>query len=537
MKIKLLDTYEYDQIHQVLGFTLNLLGLKFTNHQLKESIKAHVDSPSFATVQDILSSYGIQSSVIRKGTYDYEDFQTPFICLIKNERAENNFTLVTKVENGEITFLDAAQNQLRVLKSEIFEQMDEKFILLMDDTDKKDEEAYELNKKKGNQKRLALLAPFILTLGMILFNSIGRNSAIETNSLQKILYLFSFYLGALTAALLIWQEIDSHNPFFKKLCGGERERTTNCDMVLRSKGAKFLHVSWSIWGFSYFFTLFVAHLLFFDQLSTWLCAVASIAAFPYVFYSIYYQFKVLKKWCRLCLLTQLVLVINFGLGLSLPYRLANTIDFKIIGTIALFGLLLVFLSSFVANLLKKAKKGELVEKKWRKLRYDESVFKTLLQQQPRLAVNELGILIGNPNAAIEIIKVCNLYCGPCAVAHQEIAKLMANDDRIKLRIIFNPGGQTDRNTPLTFHFLGIEQQYGTAVFHEALEEWFKSETKDHKELRQKYPVKEDLINYLPKTQMMSQWCHSMNINRTPSFFINGHPLPEEYSFADFKYLF
>ncbi|KQB98627.1 vitamin K epoxide reductase family protein [Pedobacter sp. Hv1] len=539
MKFKLLDTYEHDKIHNVLSFTLNSFGLQYTDYQLKESIQSHLDTPSFATIKDILFTYGIQSTVMRKGNHAYEDFQTPFICLIKkNNWSENNFSIVTKVENDIVEFLEPYENRIVALKLAEFEKIDEKFILLMDDEEKKDEQEYKLNKKKEIQNRLTILSPFIITLAIIIYNLVFRNDYAEENVIQKTIYLFTFYFGLLVAALLIGQEVDSHNPFFKKLCGGESEKTTDCDAVLSSNGAKFIGVSWSIWGFSYFFTLFVAHLLLFNQLSTMLCAVASLAVFPYIFYSIYYQLKVVKKWCRLCLVTQFTLATNFLLGLLLSYNFANTLDWEVVGTIVLLGTLIVFLSSYMVSNLKKAKKGSLAEKKWKKLRYDELVFKTLLQQQPRLAVNNLGILVGNPDADIEIIKVCNLYCGPCALAHQELTKLMDTENRIKLRIIFNPNGQpNDRNTHLVFYFLGIEEQYGTKVFHEALEEWFGSATKDYKELTLKYPLVRELTNYLPKARMMGEWCNQMNINRTPTFFVNGYPLPEEYSFTDFKYLF
>lgn len=538
MKFKLLDTYEYDQIHHVLSFTLHSFGLQFTDYKLKESIKTHLDTPSLATIHDILSGYGIQSSVIRKGDYAYEDFQTPFICLIKKDNwTENSFTIVTKVENGKLSFLDPHQNQIEVLEEAAFEQIDEKFILLMDDTDKRNEDDYELNKKKGIKNRLSILFPFAVTLALLLYNLIFRNNYTEENVVQKTFYLFSFYIGSIIAALLIGQEVDSHNPFFKKLCGGERQKTTSCDEVLASKGARFLDISWSIWGFSYFFTLFITQLLFFNQFSTLFGALAAFAAFPYIFYSIYYQLKVLKKWCRLCLITQFILGINFLLALLLSDHGIASLDVQLMGTIVLLGTFIVFLSSYVAAQLKKAKKGSLIEKRWRKLRYNESIFKTLLQQQTRLAPTNLGIVIGHPEATIEIIKVCNLYCEPCAMAHKELSKLLITSNRLKLRIVFNPSGANDRNTPLTLHFLGIEEKYGVQVFHEALEEWFRSTTKDYKELIQKYPLEKDLTHYIPKAQMMNDWCRQANVRHTPTFFINGYPLPEEYSFADFKYLF
>ena len=298
-------------------------------------------------------------------------------------------------------------------------------------------------------------------------------------------------------------------------------------------------ISWSIWGFSYFLTLLLSQLLWFNYTTTIFIAVTAIVVSPYILYSIYYQLKVVKKWCTLCLMVQLILAINLLLSLLLSYRF-TAINWNDIGLMIWFGILIVFFASYVTANLKKAKRGKLVERKWQRLRYNSAVFNTLLQQQPKVTLStaDLGFVIGQPEASIEIIKVCNPYCEPCAVAHQAIFDLMTTNKDIKLRIIFFAKGANDSNTLPVLLFLSIAEKFGIEKFHEVLHEWFLGDRKNYKELASTYPIdNNDLNKYMTKAQLMSEWCSRMNVKGTPTFFINGYQLPEGYNFTDFKYLF
>ncbi|QQD11609.1 hypothetical protein [Sphingobacterium sp. UDSM-2020] len=61
-----------------------------------------------------------------------------------------------------------------------------------------------------------------------------------------------------------------------------------------------------------------------------------------------------------------------------------------------------------------------------KLRYNTSIFNSLLQNinPVTIAIDDLGILIGDEHASIEIIKVCNPFCGPCAKAHPDLEEIV-----------------------------------------------------------------------------------------------------------------
>jgi uncharacterized membrane protein len=54
--------------------------------------------------------------------------------------------------------------------------------------------------------------------------------------------------GCLVAILLLWYELDQHNPVLQQICSAGKK--INCGAVLQSKASKILGISWSAIGFS-----------------------------------------------------------------------------------------------------------------------------------------------------------------------------------------------------------------------------------------------------------------------------------------------
>lgn len=288
-------------IHCVIDYVLVIYHVNHSSLGLHEAIENHVDIPFMLSVKDILFDYGIESVAIRKGNYSYSDFETPFISYIQQEDwSEATFTVVT-ANDDEISYLDPISNNIKTVDLAVFEAMDKEIILLLDGEHKKDELNYQQNKSKELSQSIISKIPIyafalvlLMTLAMMFF--VSRNF----NWISPFFLIIST-VGLLISLLLVWHEVDAHNPFIKEVCGGQG-RKLNCDAVLSSSGATFLGISWVVWGFAYFATFFLSVVLFSQHISYSYCwLLLSIAALAYLPYSIYYQAKVVKQWCPLCL--------------------------------------------------------------------------------------------------------------------------------------------------------------------------------------------------------------------------------------------
>ncbi|MBK6380594.1 MAG: vitamin K epoxide reductase family protein [Chitinophagaceae bacterium] len=161
------------------------------------------------------------------------------------------------------------------------------------------------------QNKNLLYAGVVLFIGLMTFMFIDNAGAV--NILEATIIIVIKLLGLGITVLLLIYEIDKTNSFVKNICTAGKQ--TNCDAVLNSKAGKILGMGWGEVGFFYFAatTLFLLlpGLAFTNKLP-WLAIAGTLAA-PYILFSIYYQWRVVKQWCPLpCCTGSIGYGINLG---------------------------------------------------------------------------------------------------------------------------------------------------------------------------------------------------------------------------------
>ncbi|MCL7986600.1 thioredoxin domain-containing protein [Sphingobacterium sp. lm-10] len=540
--LKLLSNKKHDS-NVVLESVLEFFKVKFTDKGIDKSLTQHVEFPSLLTVKDVLSQYGIQSEAIRKGRFNYADFETPFVCSIQQDNWPSAmFTVVSDADEKSITYLDPIKGRNLKVDVQQFENIDKEVILLLDGEHVKDEVNYIVNKQGEWRDNLLNKLPYLLFVVPILLASIQLWFSAESAILlwTSFLFILGSSVGLIASILLIWYEIDSHNPFLKEVCGGNG-RNVNCHAVLNSNSSNFLGISWSVWGFAYFASFYLTQFLypgFHSQINLW--STISLVASPYILYSIYFQGRIIKQWCPLCLTVQVVLLINAIASLAyLSSDITPQWNWYLTSLTAMLSISFLIAGYFMIPLLKKAKDSKDYERKWKKMRYNSDIFYGLLQKSDSIMTpaEGLGIVVGNPDAKLEILKVCNPYCGPCAKAHPELEEIIQHNPNVKVRIIFTASGEdSDRKTAPVSHLLAIEEMLGASVVQKALDDWYLAEEKNYEIFASKYPMNEELRQQGEKIKRMYQWCNEMKIRATPTIYINGKELPESYQIAELKHI-
>ncbi|WP_209332815.1 DsbA family protein [Lunatimonas salinarum] len=67
-----------------------------------------------------------------------------------------------------------------------------------------------------------------------------------------------------------------------------------------------------------------------------------------------------------------------------------------------------------------------------------------------------------------------------------------------------------------------------------LDRWYTAEKRDYAVFANRYPMNGELNHQQEKLQAMKTWCEKERVTHTPTIFINGYKLPDEYSIADIK---
>lgn len=527
------------------AFVLESAKVKYTKLNIQNLLEAHVEYPSLLSLKDVLAEYNVVSMAVHKGRHVYEEFETPFICSIQKEGwSSPSFTVVTKADESDLTYLDPLTQQLVHKSVSDFEKIDKEIILLLDGENAKDEVNFSENKRLETTDQIVKFLPIALLTVVFVFsiaNILMQGYSLST--LVAAIFLITSFTGMLVTSLLIRHDINSHDSFVKEVCGAFGKKS-DCTAVLSSKQSSVLGISWSIWGFSFYTSFFLSQVVFIGQSGNLILWTSlSILMSPYFIFSVYYQWHIVKQWCSLCLLVQGLICANFLI--SIIYFQFYSIDFAQINAhhllIVLFmGLASMLLVYFAVPVMKRANDSKEHRMKWVKLRYNPLIFNSLLRNSNAVTIasDDLGILIGNKNASTEIIKVCNPYCGPCAAAHPELEYIIKNNKNVRVRIIFTASGNDeDITTAPVQHLLAIQEKYGIAGVNEALDAWYMSPNKDYEAFASKYPMNGELKQQKDKIAAMYKWCGEMKIRATPTIFINDKELPDHYSVKDLKNFF
>lgn len=488
------------------------------------------------------ASFGLNGAAYQISKEDLTKIPCPFVANTSKNGSE--FVLVTAINTNTVT--TSTNNFKKKISYQEFEAGFTGIVLALDDDKAK-------LLKPDTQNRISktlrsagyLLAPVLLVLALVL------GLFIHFNSLNNITWPYALLLifksaGVITSILLLVQSIDQNNPLIQKLCGGSSK--TDCNAILSSKAATvFKGLSWSEVGFFYFTGTWLA--LLFSHGSTIMLqvlAILNIVSLPYTFYSIYYQAKVAKQWCKLCCAVQALLWLEFFSLVSFSTNLFNVGTFSVQSSVLLITGLNLFICLalpvalwlLLKPLLLKAQQSKSLKSQLRKLKYNKEFFDKLLLAQPKYAIpdEDWSIVLGNVEAENIITMVSNPYCPPCAKTHQILDEWLNKRSDLQVRVVFNAHNtESDLRTPITRHLMALNSKQEKIMVKKALHDWYEQEQKSYEAWAKVYPVQLDEKEY-NKLDKQFAWCNMAEIKATPTFLLNGYRLPETYQLNDIKYL-
>ncbi len=518
---------------------LRLLGVPVTKTAVKAALGEHPDSPSLLSVSDALSGFGVENVAAKVNVEQLGQIEVPFMARMKSGDGLS-LTIVKRFDGDTVIHLPPGQHRWVTSSTETFQKTIEGIVLVGEAGEGAGQRDYAAalatEKRQQTHIILGLLTLPALAAIAIVLALFQDGWAVLVASLYILLAL----VGSAVCVLLLWYEVDRHNPALKQVCSGKKN--VDCAAILQSGASSLFGVSWSLIGFSYFTGASLALLaggIANPQIYLPLSAL-SLSAIPYIIFSLYYQWRVAKQWCVLCLLVQGILVVQAMLVMADGRLFTTDIGFS---TAAALTLATCFALPFLAGLLivpafKKAKEGENHRMGLARLKHSPQIFQALLGKQRAVteSTDGLGIRLGNPNAKHRIIKVCNPYCGPCAKAHPAIEEILCHNPNVQVQIIFTASDdvQDGKASPVK-HLLAIAEKGDEQFTKQALGDWYNAPKKENGDFVSKYPMNGEIEKQGHKLTAMREWCNGMEISFTPTFFVNGYQLPDMYNLNDLKY--
>lgn len=514
---------------------LRLLGIKVNNHTVNETLQNHPDWPSLLCVSDSLHKWNVPNAAGRIDKNDIDRLPLPFIAHVHDNAAP--LVVVKEINDNEIGyFATDYKKYIREKKDDFLNKWDGVY-LVAETSGNSGEPNYNKVKQKAFFNSLipaGLLFLLVVLSFYFLYTKLADKSII--NSTGIYIQLFILLAGVSVTSLLLWYEMDKNNPLLQKVCTGLVK--TDCNTILTGKQSKLFNwLSWSEVGFFYFTGSLLS--LLFIQNAVYVLAWLSVLALPYTLFSVYYQWKIARQWCILCMAVQVLLILGAVnvMANNFLFSFSQFLPFFLPGIISLY--LFPVLSWFaVKPYILQLQQSKITKREYLRIKFNTEIFDTLLKKQTPLTIpaDGLGIDIGNANAPNTLIKVCNPYCGPCAKAHPKIDKLLEASENLKVKIIFTiPDDDNNSMAKPVRHLMAIAANNNELIIKKALDDWYLAEKKDYNVFANKYPMNGELVLQGTKLRAMDKWCQEIKIAATPTFFLNGYQLPDAYSIEDIKY--
>lgn len=518
------------------------LQVRVSETSITKELEEHPDYPSLLSISDVLKNYGVENLAVHLTLDKLSQLPVPFLVPLKNEKGKLiMFSVVKEVEGTALTYYDTQHNAWKTASIKEFGDFYGNIVLMASAEENAGEQEFEKVKKEEklkwwNKQIITYLIPVLLLLvGLFSFINYG------IQALLPFLFSIATLAGTGVCILLLWYEVDHHNPYLKQICTGGQKM--NCEAILQSNASSIAGISWSVIGACYFMGILLILLLhgFINHQIQFFISWINILVLPYTVFSVFYQWRIAKQWCKLCLSVQALLVTQFIIALGGSWQFKYDISYfsfdAILGMISAFAIPFIALQLLITA-LKGSRENKTNRNDLQRLKHNQEIFDSLLFKQEKVAVppDGLGIIKGNPNARYKLIKVCNPYCGYCSKVHAPMEELLETNKDLQIQIIFfmddipnHSGSETVK------HLMAIHQKGDIELTSQALNDWYAPEIKDYTAFAKKYPIDIDFNAPNANLMAMAKWCEEMKVAGTPTFYINGYKLPEIYTVQDLKY--
>lgn len=531
------------KITDVTYLFLKLLNIKVTKTYVKNNLEENPFFPSFFSISEICKKLKIETAAVKTEYDKILNISTPFIAQIDGGKRNQSLIVIISTSESQVVYLDGEFKKTKKLSKSEFIKIWSGIVFVADTSNHIDEPSLHIN---TSLEKRNLVKKVLLNFGIFLIFLLAIGNFLHGVKYQMTMFLLALSktIGVALTVSLLYIENKGKSSFLKDVCNSSKQMS--CDAVLNSNLSKIGGISFSEIGFFYFASTF-SFLLFPSiaiQNKIILIGFFSTLVTPFIFFSIYSQWKVIRQWCPLCLSVQFILFCEGILSIFYYWRrdpALSIVSLESIYSPLLICILLPILIWYaIKPIMNSTAEARTFYLQFKRLVNNKDVFHGILasQQEAPSGWQSLGITLGNPAAENTIIKVCNPYCGPCSKAHPILHDIISTNQNVNVKIIFTASTKnSDPRKTIVSHFLALHEYNSVESTESAIGEWYSNSKKDYLSFANKYPLKCDLNLQDSKIDAMRIWCNNALVTHTPTIYINGKKLPTMYSIEELRNIF
>lgn len=516
------------ELKQVIELFLLKNNVSYNKEELKLQLLTHPYFPSINAITDLFDHFEIENiaAELPKEEAIINELPESFLAHIKENNIEKIILVKKRKDSLKLVY---DKNLTKTVTYNQFLDIWTGVIIAIE----KEEEKKIISKFNSGLKAVIFSLLIASILSIIVFN---------LPTLRGLIYFILSCLGIYIGVLLVQKELGLHSKTLDRFC--EASEKHSCDDILNSKGATILGLfKLSDVGIIYFSGIslaFIVNAISNTHTNYTLFYLISVASALFIPYSLYYQWKIVKKWCPLCLIV-LGILFSQMITLVVYQSIVFTFDLSSFLIIVFSFLFLISIWILLKPALKKQQEFEVLQLEYFKFKRNIKLFTTALQSSEPVStdipdIQEISFGKSKSNALLQIVLVTNPLCFFCKESHKVIHKIFNNHSKnIHLTTRFNINTATvedNKGLEISNELMGIYITKGEEVCSNALDEIY-SDTEPDKWL-QKWKTSSE-INHLEVFEKEKEWCTKNNINFTPAVFINGYLFPKEYKISDLPF--
>jgi protein-disulfide isomerase/uncharacterized membrane protein len=503
-------------------------------------VSSHPDFPSLLAYSDALAFFKVPNVATRIDKEQVDILPDNFLALLLHEEHGEILTSVKRKGNQFACSFGKAKEELS--KEEFLKSWDNIVML----AEQGEETPQTSTKSQGRG-----IAVGLVFLSMLLFVGYALWSGISYLNLG---FLALIMAGGYFSLEALKQNLGIESPATSKFCNASP--TTSCDSVINSdKSALFKSISLTDMCVLFSSSLILNYIAFYilghiDSYFTVL-SLGMWLILPIGLYSVYFQWRVEKRWCPICLsilgivLLQAIFVYAvYGNPLEALSGMAFPLAVFAVSTLFLTGLWYLIKPSLFEN--KTLKEFQLKALRFKR---NYKLFKLALDQEEEIQLFTGGspLILGNANAPLTLHFITNPYCKYCKDAHAVIEDLLQTyGDVVRVAIGFNFNAtefkkyaetEAVAKERLFLHrtLVDIYKQEGETQFTKAIGEWFQEKNMETWKAKYFRHIDNlDLVDSILDAQ--DEWNRQNQLNFTPALVVGTKMFPVDYyEVKDIKY--
>ena len=494
--------------------------ISINKEEFQFQVETHADYPSLLAFSDALHFFNIPNIAFNLSFDEIDNLPDSFIAFLGKEYQEPNLYHITKQRNH--YSYQEEKKPVKVTKEEL-KTLWKSVVLLVE----------KLEEHTENKKSNVFSTSFFIAVLTILILSV-----VWFFSQSLILVIFG---GLISIGLFLSIEaIKTELGIESKISNGFCNIVSNadCGQVINSTKNQWIEKvkisDISIWFFASqlfaFFLFSVAGLH--NQLLGYIF-ISLVLSVPMTLYSIYFQYKIEKKWCPICLsiigIVYLELLFLFFIKYDFQLNAESLVLFFAIFSIVA-GLVYLLKPVFV-------EKKEFKDKYIKQLRFvrNYEVFKNTLQKSDTQFFEKEFIVLGNRESKKRISIVTSPFCGFCKDAHHLLDDIISRfGEGMAVSIRFNYDENSDTKTKDFFlRLTEIYVEKGSEHFMQSLKNWFENKNLDTWFFQ--FGTSENTTEIESKLKEIAVENSEKELNFTPNIFLNQYNFPKQYDKEHLEY--